>query len=67
MASARLIHEAGVAKASGLGQPRGIEWGGRAEGGSGCGGHMYTCGQFMVMYGKNHHNIVKQLSSTKIN
>ena len=22
------------------------------------GGHMYTCGQFMLMYGKNHHNIV---------
>ena len=23
------------------------------------GGHMYTCGQFMLMYGKNHHHIVK--------
>ena len=21
-------------------------------------GHIYTCGQFMLMYGKNHHNIV---------
>ena len=30
---------------------------------SGCGGHMYTYGRFMLMYGKNHHNIVKQLSS----
>ena len=27
------------------------------------GGHMHPCGQFMLMYGKNHHNIVKQLSS----
>ena len=27
-------------------------------GGSGWRGHMYTCGQFMLMYGKNHHNIV---------
>ena len=25
-------------------------------------GHMYTYGQFMLLYGKNHHNIVKQLS-----
>ena len=23
------------------------------------GGHIYTYGQFMLMYGKNHHNIVK--------
>ena len=23
------------------------------------GGHMYTCGWFMLMYGKNHHKIVK--------
>ena len=23
------------------------------------GGHMYTHGWFMSMYGKNHHNIVK--------
>ena len=45
-----------------LGQPRGIRWGGRLEGCSGCGrgwGDMYTCGQFMLIYGKNHHNIVK--------
>ena len=25
---------------------------------SGWGEHMYTCSQFMLMYGKNHHNIV---------
>ena len=28
------------------------------EGGSGGRGHMYACGQFMMIYGKNHHNIV---------
>ena len=27
------------------------------------GGHMCTRGWFMSMYGKNHHNIIKQLSS----
>ena len=35
------------------------------EGGRGVqdGGHMYTHGWFMSMYGKNHYNIVKQLAS----
>ena len=28
------------------------------KGDSGWGAQMYTCGQFMLMYGKNHHNIV---------
>ena len=28
--------------------------------------HMYTHGRFMSMYGKNHHNIVKQLASNYI-
>ena len=27
------------------------------------GGHMYTRGWFMWLYGKNHYNIVKQLAS----
>ena len=45
-------------KAGAMGQPRGMGWGGRAEG-VWDGGHMYTCGWFMSMYGKNHHNIVK--------
>ena len=27
------------------------------------GGHMYTRGLFMSMYGKNHHNTVKKLAS----
>ena len=26
---------------------------------SGWGRHIYTYGQFMLIYGKNHHNIVK--------
>ena len=26
-------------------------------------GHMYTHGWFMLIYGRNQHNIVKQLSS----
>ena len=45
-------------KASALGQPWGMGWGERWEGGSGW-GHMYTRGWFMSMYGKNHYNIVK--------
>ena len=39
-------------KASVLGQPRGIEWERRWDGCSGWGGHMYTYGRFMLMYGK---------------
>ena len=31
------------------------------------GGHMYTHGWFMSMYGENCHNIVKWLASIKIN
>ena len=27
------------------------------------GGHIYTCGWFMSMYGKNNHNIIKLLAS----
>jgi len=30
------------------------------------GGHMYTCGQFMLMYGKKHHNIVIILQLNKL-
>ena len=29
------------------------------RGGFGMGGHVYTCGWFMSMYGKNHHNVIK--------
>ena len=58
MISASLMHETG--------HPKSVLWdniegwgGGRWEEGSGSGGHMYTYGQFMLMYGKNHQNIVK--------
>ena len=39
-------------KFSALWQPRG-------EGGSGGRGHVYTYDWFMLMYGRNQHNIVK--------
>ena len=35
------------------------------EGGSRGRGHMYTCGWFMLMYGRNQHNIVKQIPCRK--
>ena len=44
-------------KAGALGHPEG--WGGEGGGGVHDGGHMYTHGRFMSMYGKNHHNMVK--------
>ena len=31
------------------------------------GGHMYTCGWFMSMYGKTHQNIVISLQLKSIN
>ena len=39
----------------------------RQEGHSGRGGHMYTCGRFMLRYHKNHHNIVIILQTIKKN
>ena len=45
-------------KASALRQLWRMGWGGRWEGFQ-HGGHMYTHGWFMSMYGKNHCNIVK--------
>jgi len=30
-------------------------------------GPLYTCGWFMLMYGRNQYNLVKQLSSNKKN
>ena len=47
-------------KAGALGQPRGMELGGDRRG-LWARGHMYTCGWFMSMYGKNNHNIVISL------
>ena len=57
--SASLMHKAG--------HPKPVLWdnaegyGLKGDGGGsgwGRGGHMYTCGQFMLMYGKNHYHIV---------
>ena len=58
MTSVSLMHEAGHPKLVPWDNPRGQsgEGGGR---GFRLGGHVYTCGQFMLMYGQNHHNIVK--------
>ena len=39
--------------AGALGRPRGMEWGGRREGGSGRGTH-YTCGGFILIFGKTN-------------
>ena len=46
-----------------LWRPRGVGWDGRWEGDSRGRGHMYAYGGFMLMYGRNQHNTVKQLSS----
>ena len=37
-------------------------WGGRWQGSSRGRGHMYAYGWFMLIFGRNHHNTVKQLS-----
>ena len=58
--SASSMHEAGHPKLVLWDNPEG--WG--EEGGGRRiqdGGHMYTCAQFMLMYSKNHYNIIKQL------
>ena len=46
-----------------LWQHTGVGCGSGWEGGSRTGRHMYTYGWFMLLYGRNQHNIVKQLSS----
>ena len=37
---------------------RGLEWGGRWEGGLRGKEHMYAYGSFMLMYGINQHNTI---------
>ena len=62
MTGTNSMHEAGHSKPVLWDNPEG--WG--EEGGKRRvwdGGHMCTYGWFMSMYGKNHHNIVKQLAS----
>ena len=56
MTSASLMHEAEHPKPVHCDNPEG--WDGEGGGrGDRDGGHMYTHGGFMSMYGKNHHNI----------
>ena len=43
-------------------EPRGWDGQGGGGGSSGVRGHMYTYGQFMLLFGKNQHSSVKQLS-----
>ena len=42
-----------------------LGWGGRWEGGSGGAGHLCSYGRFMLTYGRNQHNTVKQLTSNE--
>jgi len=51
-----LMYDAGQPKPV---TPGGIGWEGRWEGDSGWRGHGYPCDGFILMYGTNHHNIVK--------
>ena len=58
MTSPSSMHEAGHSKPVHWDNQEG--WDGRdVGGGNQDGGHMYTHGWFMSMFGKTHHNIVK--------
>ena len=58
MNSPSLMHETGHSKPVHWANPE--VWDGEGAGsGVQDGGHMYTHGRFMPMYGKNHHKIVK--------
>ena len=46
-------------------QHRGVEWGGRGEGGSKGRGYMYTYGLFMLRFDRKQQNSIKQLLSIK--
>ena len=53
VASPGSMHDTGCLGAGALGRPRGMEWGGRREEGSGW-EHMYTCGRFILIFGKTN-------------
>jgi len=58
MISPSLMHETGDSKLAHWDNPEG--WYGEGSGRDvHDGGHMYTRGWFMSMYGKNHHGIIK--------
>ena len=62
MTSPSSMHETGHSKPVCWDNPEG--WDGEGGGrGVQDGGHLYTHGWLMSMYGKNHHNIVKLLAS----
>ena len=52
------MHEAGQSKPVLWDNAEGYGLKGDGGGSGWGGGHMYTCGQFMLMYGKNHYHIV---------
>ena len=60
MTSASSIHEAGCSETT-----RRDAVGKEVGEGFRMVGHMYTHGWFMLVYGKNHHNIVKYLASNQ--
>ena len=62
VASPGSMHEAGCSGLVALGWPWGMGWGGRWKEVQD-GEHMYTHDSFMSMYGKTHHNTVKELAS----
>ena len=62
IASPGLMHETGCSGLMHWDDPEG--WDGEGGGREGQdGGHMYTRGWFMLMSGRNHYSIVKQLAS----
>ena len=60
------LHEAGHPKPVIWDNPEGQGGEGRGTPSSGMGGHIYNCGRFMLIYGKNHQNIVKNYSPIKL-
>ena len=67
MTSANLIHEAGYPKLLPWDNPEGYGGEGGGSGFQDGGGHMCTCGQFMLMCDNNHHNIISNYPPVKIN
>ena len=66
IASGNLLYDAGTSAQLMQGAqppPRGVGWGGRWEWDSRGKGHMYTYDWFMLMYGRNQYNVIKQLPS----
>ena len=62
-ASGNWLYDAGSTNLLLCDNLEGLGWGGRREGGSGGGGHLCSYGRFVLTYGRNQHNIVKQLTS----